>query len=125
MLLDNYYYWHVNALPVTYIDDIFKLAKEQRYVEAIIGQRQIKNYKLKTQKKEKRDTTVKWLSQQWVYEGINGIVQAANEKAGWNYDWDYSEAAQFTKYTKGKYYGWHWDICRAPAGALQISFCIS
>ena len=53
MLLDNYYYWHVNALPVTYIDDIFRLAKEQRYVEALIGQKRSKNFKIKNQKKNK------------------------------------------------------------------------
>ena len=29
--------------------------------------------------------------------------------AGWNFQWDYSEACQFTKYEKGQYYDWHCD----------------
>ena len=78
MLLENYYYWHTDVLPATYIDDIFKFAKNVKYTEALIGQSRPKNYKISNQKKVKRDTPVKWFQEQWIYAGINGIVQAAN-----------------------------------------------
>ena len=29
--------------------------------------------------------------------------------AGWNFQWDWSESCQFTKYKKGQYYDWHCD----------------
>ena len=36
-------------------------------------------------------------------------IHEANQKAGWNFDWDWSESCQFTKYGVGQYYGWHCD----------------
>ena len=31
------------------------------------------------------------------------------QKAGWNYEWDFSEDFQYTVYPKGGFYGWHTD----------------
>ena len=35
------------------------------------------------------------------------IIQA--NKSRLNFDWDWSESCQFTKYGVGQYYGWHCD----------------
>jgi PKHD-type hydroxylase len=35
-------------------------------------------------------------------------------KAGWNFEWDWSESCQFTKYGVGQYYGWHCDSWEEP-----------
>ena len=44
----------------------------------------------------------------------------ANKKAGWNYNWDYSESCQFTKYKIGQYYTWHTDtITNVPNGKIR------
>ena len=59
--------------------------------------------------KEKRDSNVVWMSEQWIYKEILPYVHRANENAGWNFEWDRSEPCQFTKYNKGQYYGWHCD----------------
>ena len=40
------------------------------------------------------------------------IKQIAN--AGWNFQWDFSESCQFTKYTKGQFYDWHCDSWDRP-----------
>lgn len=118
MLLKNYYYWHTDVLPITFIDQIFKAAKETKYIEAMTmgNEKSIlpKKQLLRKQKKSKRDTTVKWLAEPWMYEAINPIVNTANENAGWNFQWDYNEPIQFGKYTKGKYYGWHSDSLENP-----------
>ena len=34
--------------------------------------------------------------------------------AGWNFEWDWSEACQFTEYKKGQFYDWHCDSYEEP-----------
>ena len=38
----------------------------------------------------------------------------ANKNAGWNFDWDFSESCQFTKYKLNQYYDWHCDSWDKP-----------
>jgi PKHD-type hydroxylase len=56
-----------------------------------------------------RDSQVSWLDDRWIYDLIHPFLRTANKEAGWNFEWDYSEAFQFTKYNKGGFYGWHAD----------------
>ena len=56
-----------------------------------------------------RDSEVSWLNDRWLYDLIHPFLRTANEKAGWKYQWDYSESFQFTKYSPGQFYGWHAD----------------
>ena len=56
-----------------------------------------------------RDSEVCWFNDQWLYDLIHPFLRTANIKAGWNYEWDFSESFQFTKYNKGGFYGWHAD----------------
>jgi len=56
-----------------------------------------------------RDSEVTWFSDNWLYELIHPWLQEANQNAGWNFQWDFSEAMQFTVYKPGQFYGWHRD----------------
>ena len=56
-----------------------------------------------------RDSEVSWLNEQWVYDLICPFVHKANTAAGWNWDVDWYETFQFTKYNKQGFYGWHTD----------------
>ena len=56
-----------------------------------------------------RDSEVSWFDDRWLYDLLHPYLRTANEKAGWRYEWDYSESVQFTKYNKGGFYGWHAD----------------
>ena len=57
-----------------------------------------------------RDSEVAWLDEQWIYDLITPFIQKANFYAGWNFDLDYFESFQFTKYNSpGGFYGWHCD----------------
>jgi len=57
-----------------------------------------------------RDSEVTWLNEKWLYDLIHPLVKEANARAGWNYEWDYSEHFQFTVYNSpGGFYGWHKD----------------
>ena len=54
------------------------------------------------------------MSDRWIYKEIQPYVHNANANAGWNFQWDYSEACQFTKYEKGQFYDWHCDSWNRP-----------
>lgn len=56
-----------------------------------------------------RDSEVSWLNDKWLYDLIHPYLHQANKSAGWEYQWDYSESFQFTKYNVGGFYGWHAD----------------
>ena len=61
-----------------------------------------------------RDSNVTFLNEKSLYELIHPFVTEANKQAGWNFDWDYTENLQFTKYGPGQFYGWHADEGGAP-----------
>jgi PKHD-type hydroxylase len=56
-----------------------------------------------------RDSEISWLVDQWLYDLVYPYLHEANEKAGWKYDFDFSEPFQFTKYGLNQFYGWHAD----------------
>lgn len=61
-----------------------------------------------------RDSKVVFLNDDWLYRIIWPFVQEANKQAGWNWEWDFTENLQFTKYTPGQFYGWHADSGAFP-----------
>ena len=112
MNLKNYYYYFQSAIPGRLCDDIIRYGKQLQDQIALTGRAQTK--KLKSKKdildlKKKRDSNIVWLDEPWIYKEIQAYVHQANKRAGWNFQWDWSETCQFTKYTKGQYYGWHCD----------------
>ena len=56
-----------------------------------------------------RDSEVCWFNDRWLYDLIHPLIRTANKQAGWEYEWDFSESFQFTKYNEGGFYGWHAD----------------
>ena len=112
MNLTNHYYYFTSAIPERICDDIVRYGKQLENQLGTTGgygdvkklnQSQIKDLK------KKRDSDIVWMSDRWIYNEIQPYVRLANERAGWNFQWDWSEAMQFTKYTKGQYYDWHCD----------------
>lgn len=61
-----------------------------------------------------RDSNVAWLTDSSLYEMVWAFVKQANINAGWNFEWDYTEDLQFTKYAPGQFYGWHTDCGSKP-----------
>lgn len=55
-----------------------------------------------------------WLDDRWIYKEIQPYIHEANFQAGWNFQWDWSEQIQFTKYKVKGYYGWHSDSFDKP-----------
>ena len=110
MNLTNYYWYFKSAVPSRICDEIVKYGQQLQDQMAVTGgfgdakklnQKQIKDLKTK------RDSNIVWMSDRWIYKEIQPYVHQANANAGWNFQWDWSESCQFTKYKKGQYYDWH------------------
>jgi PKHD-type hydroxylase len=116
MNLQNYYYYFQSALTPRFCDELIKYGTSQQEQLAFTGGQteKIKEGKdlsdedLKDLKK-KRDSNIVWLSDKWIYREIQPFIHQANKLAGWNFDWDHSEACQFTKYKLNQFYDWHCD----------------
>ena len=56
-----------------------------------------------------RDCEVSWFNDQWIYDMVWPYLLEANKESGWNWDIEWAEGFQFTKYTKDGLYNWHND----------------
>ena len=69
-------------------------------------------YDMKIKSKDEiflRDSEICWLNDQFIYDTVFPLVHQANKDAGWNYEFDFAETCQFTKYGLNQFYGWHND----------------
>jgi PKHD-type hydroxylase len=64
--------------------------------------------------RKKRDSNIAWLNDRWIYKEVQPYVHQANASAGWNFDWNFSESCQFTKYKLNQFYDWHCDSWDQP-----------
>ena len=111
MNLTNYYWYFQSAVPARICNDIVRYGKQlqdQMAVTGGFGGRKL-NAKQTKDLKKKRNSDIVWMSDRWIYNEIHPYIHQANASAGWNFQWDFSEACQFTKYKKGQFYDWHCD----------------
>ena len=117
MNLTNYYWYFQSAIPEHICDDIVRYGKSIQDEMAVTGgygdPKRLDKNQLKDLKK-KRNSDIVWMSDKWIYNEIHPFVRSANVQAGWNFEWDFSESCQFTKYTKGQFYDWHCDSWNKP-----------
>jgi PKHD-type hydroxylase len=116
MNLQNYFYYFKEALTPRFCDELLKYGKSQQEQLALTGGQTEKINKGKPLEekdildlKKKRDSNIVWLSDRWIYKEIQPFIHQANRLAGWNFEWSFSEACQFTKYGPGQHYGAHCD----------------
>ena len=96
-----------NAIPERICDEIVKYGKsisDQMAVTGGYGDGKKLNQKQVKDLKKKRNSNIVWLNDRWIYKEIHPYVHQANVSAGWNFNWDWSESCQFTKYEKGQFY---------------------
>jgi PKHD-type hydroxylase len=124
MNLSNYYYYFQSALTPRMCDEIIEYGKRHKPEIAVTGgaeKNETNTKKDGTFKKSalkklhvKRKSDIVWMNDTWIYKEIHPYIKEANIKAGWNFDWDFSESCQFTRYGVGQYYGWHCDSWDKP-----------
>ena len=99
-----------DEVPIRLCNEILKLGLTLDAAPAQVGGSAPENID-----KVKRDSKVTWFhDDEWIFELINPLVRKANKEAGWNFQYDFSESAQFTHYKPGQYYGWHCDSWSEP-----------
>tara|TARA_R100001530_G_scaffold117508_1_gene84636 strand:+ start:97 stop:723 length:627 start_codon:yes stop_codon:yes gene_type:complete len=118
MNLQNYYWFFPSVIPSRICDEIVKTGESFTKQKGLTGgnlrkdtppsEEELKNI----QKKRKSD--VVWLSGQWIYKELHPFLQIANERANWNFQWDWSESCQYTEYKEGQFYDWHCDSNPVP-----------
>ena len=122
MNLQNYYWYFKSVLSPKFCDELIAYGKKNQEQIALTGNIESKrNLKLNplTKKetkdlKKKRNSNIVWMNDRWIYDQIQPYVNQANKSAGWNFEWNWSESCQFTKYSKEQYYDWHCDSFDTP-----------
>jgi len=116
MNISNYYWCFKSALPPRICDDIIKHGLSQAETMARTGDygdKELSKDEIKDMKR-KRNSDLVWLNDTWIYKEIHPYLIEANKNAGWNFQWNLSEACQFTKYKLNQYYDWHCDSWDKP-----------
>ena len=116
MNLLNYYWYFRKAVPDHICDAIVKYGlqiKEQMAITGGFGKDKLDKNQIKDLKK-KRDSNIVWINENWIYKELHPFIRRANISSGWNFQWDWSESCQFTKYEKGQFYDWHCDSWERP-----------
>jgi PKHD-type hydroxylase len=116
MNLINHYWYFKSAIPGRICDDIVKYGHQMQDEIAVTGgyKKEKLNAKLIKDLKKKRNSAIVWINDKWVYKEIQPYVHQANRSAGWNFNWDFSESCQFTKYKKRQYFDWLFDSWDRP-----------
>jgi PKHD-type hydroxylase len=116
MILKQNYWWFKSVIKESVCDDIVNHAKKLKDQIAVTGDINENNLTEETVKdlKKTRDSNVVFLKDSWIYELIIPYIDLANKNAEWNFDWDFLEECQFTKYKKGQHYDWHRDSWDHP-----------
>ena len=121
MIISNYYWYFTSAIPPRICDDIIKYGLSQAETMARTGEygdKELTKQEIKDLKR-KRNSDLVWLNDAWIYKEIQPYVNQANRNAGWNFEWDFSESCQFTKYKLNQYYDWHCDSWDKPYDKLN------
>jgi PKHD-type hydroxylase len=121
MNISNYYWYFTSAIPPRICDDIIKYGLSQAETMARTGgygDRELSKQEIKDIKR-KRNSDLVWLNDAWIYKEIQPYVNQANRNAGWNFEWNFSESCQFTKYKLNQYYDWHCDSWDKPYDKLN------
>jgi PKHD-type hydroxylase len=119
MNLKNYWWCFESALSKRFCDDLIEYGSSKEEKIALTGKFKNKEDLTKKEKnnlKKQRDSYVTWLTDNWIYKEIQPFIHMANKNAGWNFDWNFSESCQFTKYKLNQFYDWHCDSWNEPYG---------
>jgi PKHD-type hydroxylase len=115
MNLDNYFYIFENALPNKFCNDLIDYGEQQTTEIALTGDYDGKDPPKDLAKLYKtRNSSIVWMNEPWIFRQIHPYINEANKRCNWNFDWEFSESAQWTKYSKSQHYTWHQDAFSKP-----------
>jgi len=104
MILTHSYWYFQSEVPKETCESIIEMGLQK---EANTGA--IHGEKDPDKVKQWRNSEVTWMNDKWLYEIMQARMDEANQRAEWNFDWEWCEEMQFTIYKPGQYYHWHSD----------------
>ena len=112
----KYCYWYFKkVLPKKWCELVIQEGEYQKSSKGTVGGGGKKKVKLTDlDLKKQRNSNIVWLSDKWLYDELYPYLKKANQNAGWNFQFDYSESCQFTLYGKKQFYDWHQDAWLEP-----------
>ena len=125
MMLKNVYWYFKSALDDTFCNQVIEHANSKKDTIAVtgkFGKKEKLSSKDKNNLRKQRDSNVVWLNDNWIYNRIVPFINLANKNAGWNFDTDWCESIQFTKYKLNQFYDWHCDPMDVPYKSENSSF---
>ena len=114
MFIRTPYWYFKNAVDSFFIKALTEATEKEKTIRGKIDGTKV-NLK-------RRESDVKFISQQWVYDALMPYIRTANQSAKWDYDFNYCESAQYTIYKKGQHYGWHTDMADDPYDMEDTNF---
>jgi PKHD-type hydroxylase len=120
MNLNAYYWFFPKALDNPTCDKIINHCSKIKLQKGLVGEQKetdpknLKNKKYLKKLKNTRDSNIVFVNDQWIYDIINPYVNLANKNSGWNFEINWNESVQFTKYSKKQFYNWHIDSFISP-----------
>jgi PKHD-type hydroxylase len=124
MQLVDYFWYFKSALSPQFCEEVIRYCQSKEKLLGVTGHyNHPKELNLEQLKdlKQKRNSDVVWVNDQWIMNEIYPYINMANKNAGWNFAIDAVETAQFTEYKKDQFYGWHSDQFEKPYGAEDVS----
>ena len=108
MNLETNYYYFNNAISSEMCDKIIKEYSKKTLEEGKTG------FSSEKANPKIRKSKVYFTEDQWLYDLLWPYVHTANREAKWNFDIDWAEPIQFTKYGLKEHYDWHVDSYNKP-----------
>ena len=111
MNLSNNYWWFENAFTPEQCDRIIKMGMQEDFELGDINRTNREKVEIEDTEDlfKTRNSHVSWIDEPWIYNILKKYIDSANYQAGWNFQWDWTEMLQFTKYNVGQFYDWHPD----------------
>jgi hypothetical protein len=106
MDLEHKYWYFEEALSKKFCEEVIAFGNSKQEMVATVGNIPIETSTSKLRKKDKkalekiRKSNVVFLNDLFIFRAIQPYIKTANINAGWNFEYDWSESAQFTKYKK-------------------------
>lgn len=117
MQLTNHYWYFDGVLSEKFCDDVIKFGLQQQDKIGLTGDsKELEQDETKKQDflKNVRNSNICWLSDAWIHFEVMNWTSIANKNAGWNFQLDFPEQLQFTKYKLNQHYNWHKDGYELP-----------
>lgn len=115
-LKDKFYFFE-NGLSHRFCDNVVKHGLSKKFKQAVIGGKSLKQTskkELSFVKENIRNSNTNWTNEKWLYKELRPFINFANKEAGWNFQHDWIESLQFTKYKEGQFYTTHADTFDEP-----------